>query len=776
MSGIGYWLAKARGGQETRFMKRFAPTHWTVNFPRPMMASVMTSAPDALRVDAVFYGSGDLAGLIWEAEDRWSHPLLAYETARDFRDCMLRFRWRSGGLRRLDQTHGPTLTIEGRDAEGQARSWYVRLWNYAHGGPEDSEIILDFSDMEGGFLLPEEADPVWAGDVDRMFISLASPDYDEGDTVFAAGVEGWAELSDMRCDGAGSVLAAGDVVLPEHGLSMATGYDDCLNQTPERIVAAIHALGYRGDINHYVGMSHYFRLLPDAGKHLVTLEGGALNGPCAAWHEDFARRSKAMGLGVIWSLSYELFDAHCPEAWKQRAENGDPALTGWEPPSTLLSPAHAGAMGYLRAVASAFVSMALNQDIAVKFQVGEPWWWVMPADGRICLYDDAARAALGGSPVSIPDVRGALSEGQKALLDAAGAILAGSTASLCGAVKAMAPEAVTHLLAYLPTVLDPLAPEAKRANMPLGWADPAFDVLQLEDYDWVTQGRRRLTARGVEEAAARLGYPVERQHYFSGFVLLPEDAAQWAEIAEEADAAVRRGTAATFVWALPQVARDGFTCFRLDGEEDMQAFDDIVFPLSVGREASLSPAFSTQIVESPSGHERRTSDWADARLSFDAGPGVRSEADIAELIAFFRARRGAARGFRFTDPFDDRSCAAGGTPGPMDQRLGTGDGVKAEFQLMRFYGEGEEAQARAITRPVAGSIRVAVDGVERLSGWSHAGMGVIAFDVAPEDGAVLTAGFRFDVPVRFAEDRLDINRATFAAGEAPSVPLVEIRE
>src|SRR5690606_26700316 len=110
-------------------------------------------------------------------------------------------------------------------------------------------------------------------------------------------------------------------------------------------------------------------------------------------------------------------------------------------------------------------------------------------------------------------------------------------------------------------------------------------------------------------------YPIERQHYLSGFVLAPEDAAQWREIAGEADAAVRRGTAATFIWALPQVARDGFTCFRLDGEEDMQAFDDIVFPLSVGREASLSPAFSTQIVESPSGHERRTSDWADARLS-----------------------------------------------------------------------------------------------------------------------------------------------------------------
>jgi uncharacterized protein (TIGR02217 family) len=523
-------------------------------------------------------------------------------------------------------------------------------------------------------------------------------------------------------------------------------------------------------------MSHYFRLERVGEAWLASLSGGVLNAPCAAWHADFATRAKAAGFGVIWSLSYELFDTHAWEDWKQRAENGDPALTGWEPPSTLLSPAHGGAMAYLRAVAGAFVAIGLAADLPILFQVGEPWWWVMPGDGRICLYDDAARAALGGDPVSIPDVRGALDGPQTDLLDAAGAMLAASTADLCAAVKAVAPDAVTHLLAYLPTILDPDAPEAKRANLPVGWESPAFDVLQLEDYDWVTQGRPSLTARGVAEATMRLGYPVEEQHYFSGFVLLPEQAGQWAEIVAAARASVARGTAATFIWALPQVARDGFTCFRIGEEDAMQGFDDVAFPLSIGREASVSPAFSTQIVESPSGHERRSADWADARMTFDAGPGARSEADIATLIAFFRARRGAARGFRFTDPFDDRSCALGQAPSPVDQVLGVGDGVRTEFQLRRWYGVGAEAQDRRVTRPVPGTIRVAIDGVEQVDGWSHAGLGIVSFDVAPDEGAVLTAGFRFDVPVRFAEDRIEINRATFAAGEAPSAPLVEIRE
>src|SRR3546814_3964416 len=101
--------------------------------------------------------------------------------------------------------------------------------------------------------------------------------------------------------------------------------------------------------------------------------------------------------------------------------------------------------------------------------------------------------------------------------------------------------------------------------------------------------------------------------------------------------------------------------------------------------------------------------------------------------------------------------------------------VTSAFQLCKYYGSGSEAQQRLITRPVAGSISVGVDGVA-VSGWSHLGKGVIAFDEASAEGTVLTAGFRFDVPVRFAEDRLDVSRTTFAAGEAPSVPLIEIRE
>ncbi len=503
---MGHWLCRERRHQAAGAITRFDPRFWTVNFPRPMMAAVTTIAPDALRVDCAFYRQDDLAGLIWEAEDRYDHPLLKYETARDFRDCRLSFRWRSGGIRALDALHGPVLTIEGRDAAGNPRSWYVRLWNYAQGSPEDAQVTIDFAQVVGGFALPAEADPVWAGDIDRMFVSLVPPDYSASDAPLAAPAEGWAEMSAIRCDGAGAVIAIGEAIAPEHGLGIASGYDDSYNLTPARLLRNALHLGYRGRIVHYVGMSHYFRL---AGG-LVDLGGGALNVACAAWHRDFAGRARELGFDIIWSLSYELFDAHCPEAWKQRAADGAPALTGWSPPSTLLSPTDEGAMAYLRAVAQAFVSIGIAAGLAAKFQVGEPWWWIMP-DGRPCLYDESAVAAF--APVPMASIRGNKNGQQIATLNAAGAALAASTAALCAAVRAVAAECETYLLAYLPTVLDAEAPHAKRANLPTGWAAPAFDVLQLEDYDWVTAGdtaSSRDGARGGRAAglsAGRAGIP-----------------------------------------------------------------------------------------------------------------------------------------------------------------------------------------------------------------------------------------------------------------------------
>ena len=207
----------------------------------------------------------------------------------------------------------------------------------------------------------------------------------------------------------------------------------------------------------------------------------------------------------------------------------------------------------------------------------------------------------------------------------------------------------------------------------------------------------------------------------------------------------------------------------------MQAYDDELYHFALGRNTAVAPEISTTDPVSTSGHERRNSLWSDARINFDVGPGIRSEAELSGLIAFFRARRGAARGFRISDPFDFSTNQMTGTPTMSDQLIGVGDGERADFQLIKSYGEGDEPQTRPITRPRAETVRVSVAGVEEMQ-WTLKNAGVLTFTSAPAFGTEIRAGFLFDVPVRFAEDRIDISGVNFAAFEAPSIPLVELRE
>ncbi|MGD9665348.1 MAG: TIGR02217 family protein, partial [Novosphingobium sp.] len=458
---MAFWLARQRDGQQSDWIQRFDPRFWTVNFPRPMMASVVTTAPDALRVDVEFHRKGDLAGLIWESEDKYDHPLLAYVTDRDYSRTTLRFHWRSGGILPLDAPNGPALTIEGRDAAGNPTSWFVRLWNYATGTTQDAQIVIPFSDLLSGWSSTDpNATEVHPADIDRMFISLAPPGFVPGDnSLLDNRIDGWLELTGMVCEGDRPMLEVGDVMLPPHGIHMATAYDDSYNLAPERMLRNIRGLGYRGRVVHYVGMSHFFRLVPDGNGAMLADSTGTLCGPAQSWHAAYFTECARLGFEPIASLSYELFAEHCPEAWRQRAYDGTPALTGWAPPSVLLSPANTQAMGWLHAVAANFVAMQEAAGLPVLFQIGEPWWWTIPGEGRICLYDDAAKAAFGGNPPEIPDMRLPLNAAQIALLDLAGALLAQSTASLTAAIRTAAtgPSEVL-LLTFTPTVLDATMP------------------------------------------------------------------------------------------------------------------------------------------------------------------------------------------------------------------------------------------------------------------------------------------------------------------------------
>ncbi|WP_224701734.1 DUF2460 domain-containing protein [Devosia aquimaris] len=203
------------------------------------------------------------------------------------------------------------------------------------------------------------------------------------------------------------------------------------------------------------------------------------------------------------------------------------------------------------------------------------------------------------------------------------------------------------------------------------------------------------------------------------------------------------------------------------------AFHAIRFPLDIALGARGGPERRTDVVTLAGGGEQRNGRWQHSRRRYNAGYGVKSRADMAVVLAFFEERRGRLHGFLWRDGLDHSS--GGPVPLPTDQLIGTGDGSRTSFQLIKRYGASFDPYLRPISKPVAGSVRVAVAGVERTSGWSVSSTtGVISFAVPPASGAAVTAGFLFDVPVRFDTDRLDVELTSFDGAEAPSIPLVEI--
>ncbi|WP_316014556.1 DUF2460 domain-containing protein [Roseobacter sp. HKCCA0434] len=206
------------------------------------------------------------------------------------------------------------------------------------------------------------------------------------------------------------------------------------------------------------------------------------------------------------------------------------------------------------------------------------------------------------------------------------------------------------------------------------------------------------------------------------------------------------------------------------------SFHEVRFPLSIGFGSTGGPERRTEIVTLASGHEERNTPWAHSRRRYDAGLGMRSRDDLEEVIAFFEARAGQLHGFRWRDWSDWRTAPSSREIEAFDTEIGVGDGVMTAFQLSKTYRSGPATYVRPIVKPVAGTLRLAVGGVQIYSGFAldHV-TGIVSFDVAPQDGAVIEAGFEFDVPVRFDTDRIETSLGAFEAGEIPSIPVVEVR-
>ena len=207
-------------------------------------------------------------------------------------------------------------------------------------------------------------------------------------------------------------------------------------------------------------------------------------------------------------------------------------------------------------------------------------------------------------------------------------------------------------------------------------------------------------------------------------------------------------------------------------------FHDVRFPASLSFGAIGGPERRTEIVTLANGYEERNTPWAHGRRRYDAGMGMRSLDDLENVIAFFEARQGQLIGFRWKDWSDFKSAPPSVDIDPLDQLIGFGDEVEQVMPLSKSYRSGTITYIRPITKPVSGSVRIAIGGDLLQDGIDYSvdvNTGLVTFSHPPDLGAEVRAGFEFDVPVRFDTDVIMTSVSTFQAGEVPNIPVVEIR-
>ena len=198
----------------------------------------------------------------------------------------------------------------------------------------------------------------------------------------------------------------------------------------------------------------------------------------------------------------------------------------------------------------------------------------------------------------------------------------------------------------------------------------------------------------------------------------------------------------------------------------MAEFDEVQFPTDIAYGSSGGPEFSTSIVELGSGHERRNQNWSQSRERWNVAYGVKEQEHLVTLAAFFYARRGRARGFRFKNHADFTATM---------EELTLIDETDDQFQIVKHYGPPSYEYVRTITKPVTGSVQVYKNDVLQSVGYTiDYTTGIITFSSPPSSVDVIEVSFEFDIPARFDVDYLPMRLETYLAAAA-DVTILELK-
>lgn len=206
----------------------------------------------------------------------------------------------------------------------------------------------------------------------------------------------------------------------------------------------------------------------------------------------------------------------------------------------------------------------------------------------------------------------------------------------------------------------------------------------------------------------------------------------------------------------------------------MATIDNVRLPVDIEAGAEIGPSFQTSIIELTSGNEQRNIDWSGERIKANIAYGMMrrynndgnySDGEVSrtfdQIVNFYRARYGRARGFLFRDWSDYQARRV---------IIGTGDAVTKVFQLNLMY----ETYQRKITRPVADTVVIYVNDV--VAPHTLGALGRVTLTDAPPRAAIVTASFDWDNAVRFDSDVMQVAMRWAQAGEIRDIELIGLRD
>lgn len=573
---------------------RFSADCWTVDGVRSMSFCIVGDEEDAFEVHYTSRRKNDFAAAIFFSEDKYMHPYLSYETKKDFSNCTLSFIVDVEGDAPsiLDEKLGLVMTVIVNDNSETGQSpYYLRLANLANPATltaTHAEITIDWNTVVSGY---GQDVPFPKNNIDRIFLGCLTKGFDSSSTLpLAAQEHAKIKVSKIKTSGSNAKYIRKTLKIPQHTLGMCTGYDDSYNVNPKRIIKNCYDLGYRGFINHYCGMSHYYDQKWDETQQrfIVTKSTDApahnlLNKEAVEWHKSFAKNAYKHYLKAIFSVSYEMYSEAAEFSWTQRDWNDNYAYTGYEPPSYLLSPCNTDAMSWLQQVFVEFAKILHDAGHVPYMQVGEPWWWVNP-DGKPCIYDYPTRLKFNAETgLYAPEIASRTTSSTGAVYDAYLKFLqkelGESVLAVRTAVKNSYPEAQVSTLFFLPSILGEGSGITATINYPVNhYKYPNLDFIQTETYDWLIVGEFNKALRGFTSAIDELGYPADLVHYLAGFVpdnflgklvnpnydLNKDGPKVWQAIMGNAYIGKEYNVAKQYIWAYNQVMRDGLVIMPED--------------------------------------------------------------------------------------------------------------------------------------------------------------------------------------------------------------------